>query len=78
MDLMEGRDVASCDFPGYFLQTDMEESLLMCIDGALVLLLVKLNCKQWRKHLQHQVKNLDFYLQWTKVIYGTIIAALLS
>ena len=42
MDAMVGRDVATCDLPGYFLQTGMEEYLLLWIDGALALILVKI------------------------------------
>ena len=34
-DVTEERDVAICDLPGYFLQTDMEEFLLLIVNGAL-------------------------------------------
>ena len=52
---MEGRDVATCDLPGFFLQTDMEEFILLRVDaGVLVLLLVKLDQRRWKKNLRHQ------------------------
>eukprot|EP00536_Pseudo-nitzschia_multiseries_P019053 jgi/Psemu1/58689/gm1.58689_g len=43
IDAMEGRDVATCDLPGHFLQTDMEERLILRLDGALARLLVKID-----------------------------------
>ena len=80
MDAMEGRDVlAICDLPGYFLQIYMEEYLLLHVDGALALLLVKLVWKQWRKHLQNRgKKNPVINAKCNKAIYVTVRAALLS
>ena len=51
MDAMEGRDVAICDLPGNFLQTNTEEFLLLRVNGALALLLVELNQKRQKKYL---------------------------
>ena len=46
MDALEERDVATCDLPGFFLQTDMEGDILLQINGALALLLVKIDRKR--------------------------------
>ena len=43
IDAMEGRDVATIDLPGHFLQTDMDEKLILKIQGALAMLLVEMN-----------------------------------
>ena len=40
---MEEHNVATLDLPGYFLQTDMDEKLILKIQGALVMLLVEMN-----------------------------------
>ena len=77
MDAIERRGVATFDLPGYFLvQTDIEEYLLLQVDGALTLLLVKLHWKRRRKNLWHQGKNPVIYLLGC-TIYATVTAALL-
>ena len=78
MDAMERRDVATCDLPCYFLQIDMEEYLLLRVNGSLVILLIKLDQKSWNKHLRHGRKNAVIYVSCDKIIYGTVTAALLS
>ena len=48
-DVIEGRDaVATCDLPGYFLQTDTEGDILLRINESFLalLLLVKLDYVQ--------------------------------
>ena len=72
------RGVATCDLPGVFLQTDMEGDILLRIDGALALLLVKIDRKRWKKHLRYKRKNPVIYVNCDKAIYGTVTAALLS
>ena len=49
----EGRDVATVDLPGFFLQTDQEgdELILLKLTGAVALLLVECDEKKWKKHL---------------------------
>jgi hypothetical protein len=46
----EGRDAASVDLPGFFLQTDQDELILLKVTGAVALLLVESDPK-WKKHL---------------------------
>ena len=53
IDALGGRDLATYDLPYYFLQTDMEGKILLCIYGVLALLLVKVNSKRWKKHLRY-------------------------
>ena len=40
IDAMEGREVMTCDIPGTFMQSDMDELLHMKLEGEIVLLLV--------------------------------------
>ena len=43
IDAMEGWCVATCDVPGAFMQTDINELLHVCLDGDLALLLIKVD-----------------------------------
>ena len=78
MDALEEREVATCDLLEFFLKTDMEGDILLRIDGALALLLVKIDRKRWKKHLRYKGKNSVIHVNCDKVIYGTGTAALLS
>ena len=78
MDTLQGRDVAMCDLPGYFLQTDTKGDIVLCIDRALTLLLVKLNQKHWKKYLRYRWKTPVIHVSCDKAIYSTVAAALLS
>ena len=52
IDAKEVRDVATCDIPGAFLQTDMPEGadkVQIKLDGAMVELLAKINPQLYRK-----------------------------
>ena len=78
MNEIEGRDVvATCDLPGFFLQTDMEGDILLRIDGILAMLLVKIDRKHWKKHLKYRGKNSVIYVKCDKASSGTVTAALL-
>jgi hypothetical protein len=73
----EGRDVASVDLPGFFLQTDQDELILLKLTGAVALLLVESDPK-WRKHLRKENGKWVIYVICKKAIYGTMNAALLA
>lgn len=45
IDAKEGRDVATCDIPGAFMQADMDELVHAKLEGAMLDSLVKLNPK---------------------------------
>jgi hypothetical protein len=73
----EGRDAASVDLPGFFLQTDQDELILLKVTGAVALLLVESDQK-WRKHLRKENGKYVIYVICKKAIYGTMNAALLA
>jgi hypothetical protein len=74
----EGRDVASVDLPGFFLQTDQDEKILLKVTGAVALLLVESEPSKWRKHLRKENGKYVIYVLCKKAIYGTMNAALLA
>ena len=73
----EGRDAASVDLPGFFLQTDQDELILLKVTGAVALLLVESDPK-WKKHLRKENGKYVIYVICKKAIYGTMNAALLA
>ena len=76
----EGRDVATVDLPGFFLQTEQEgdELILLKLTGEVALLLVECNEKKWKKHLHKEHGRDIIYVICKKAIYGTMNAALLA
>ena len=74
----ECRDAASVDLPGFFLQTDQEERILLKVTGAIALLLVESEPGKWKKHLRQENGKYVIYVLCKKAIYGTMNAALLA
>jgi len=78
----EGRDVATVDLPGFFLQTDQdgEEDILLLLKliGAVALLLVESDEEKWKKHIVQENGKCTIYVLCNKAIYGTTNAALLA
>ena len=81
IDAKEGRDVATCDIPGAFLQTDMNEGddrVHIKLDGAMVELLAKINPQVYQKYIILSRKGKPvLYGETHKAIYGTLNASLL-
>ena len=80
----EGRDCATVDLPGFFLQTEQEKTddkdkeLLLKLTGAVAILLVESDADKWKQHLQKENGNWVIYVRCDKAIYGTMNAALLA
>ena len=76
----EGRDCATVDLPGFFLQTEQEENsdLLLKLTGQVAALLVKSDKDKWGKHLQKENGKYVLYVKCDRAIYGTMNAALLA
>ena len=47
----EGRDCATVDLPGFFLQTEQEEEILLKLTGSVAILLTESDPAKWKKHL---------------------------
>ena len=76
----EGRDVATADLPGFFLQTEQEgdEVIMLKLTGEVALLLVECEPDKWRKHIRKEDGKWVIYVICKKAIYGTMNAALLA
>jgi Reverse transcriptase (RNA-dependent DNA polymerase) len=77
IDAHEGRDVATVDIPGAFMQADMDDVVHMKLEGTMAELLVKLDPKLYRKYVQTTNGKSVLYVQLKKALYGTLKAALL-
>jgi len=77
IDAKEGRDVATVDIPGAFMQTDMEEKVYMRIDGVMADLLVKIDPDKYKKFVTKVRGKSVLYVLLNKALYGTIMASLL-
>ena len=76
----EGRDTGTVDLPGFFLQTEAnedDEPIIVKFTGAMSLLLVECD-ERWRKHLRRENGKWVIYAKCSKIIYGTVNAALMA
>ncbi len=77
IDAQEGRDVATADIPGAFMQADMEDVVHMKLEGLMGELLVKIDPAPYRKHVLMEKGKQVLYVELKKALYGTLKAALL-
>jgi hypothetical protein len=77
IDAKERRDVATVDIPGAFMQTYMEDTVHMVLEGTMAELLVKLDSKLYRKYIQIKKGKPVMYVQLKKALYGTLQVSLL-
>ena len=77
IDAKERRDVATADIPGAFMQTDLDETVHMRLEGAMAELLLKIDSKLYRKYLVQEGKKTVMYVELNKALYGTLDASLL-
>ncbi|VEU34053.1 unnamed protein product [Pseudo-nitzschia multistriata] len=79
INAIEGRDVATVDIPGAFLQTPMPEGedVYIRLDGTMAELLCRVDPKMYRKYLVNRNGKKTLFTKAEKAIYGTLRAALL-
>jgi hypothetical protein len=77
LDANEGRDVATADIPGAFMQADMDEIIYMRLEGTMADLLIKLDPDTYQRHARKINGKTVLYVRLIKALYGTLRAALL-
>ena len=77
IDAMEGRDVATVDIPGAFLQTDAKPGTYMKITGPMVDILCQINPKLYEKYVTNEKGKRVLYTEASKAIYGMVDSAFL-
>jgi hypothetical protein len=66
IDAHEGRDGATADIPGAFLQADMEGNVHMMLEGKMAELLARLDPKMYRKHIMIKKGKPIMYMQFKR------------
>ena len=76
MAAKEGRDVASADIPGAFLQTKASDETFIKLQGAIVVALLKVN-PDWNQYVVYEGRKKvpTIYSEALKALYGTVDAA---
>ncbi len=74
----EGRDIATRNIPGAFLQVDNPDYVLMRLDGILAELMVQMAPSLYHKYVTTNTKGKAvLYVQLEKAVYGIMKSALL-
>jgi hypothetical protein len=77
IDAIEERDVATCDIPGAFMQSDMNDKVVMKLEGVMAEVIIKIDPKKYEKYIVEENGKDVIYVILTKALYGTLQAALL-
>ena len=76
MDAYEKRDVATADVPGAYLFADINENILIKINGTSTDIMCKVN-PSYKKYVTNERGKRTLYLKLTKALYGCMQSALL-
>uniref|UniRef100_A0A7S2W0X4 Reverse transcriptase Ty1/copia-type domain-containing protein n=1 Tax=Eucampia antarctica TaxID=49252 RepID=A0A7S2W0X4_9STRA len=78
VDALEGRDVATVDIPGAFMQADIErDDIHMKLEGIMVDILTKIYPKLYAKYTAIENGREMMNVKLKKALYGTLQAALI-
>ena len=77
IDAEEGRDVATVDIPGAFLQTDAKPGVILKFTGAMVDILCQINPKLYQPYVTTEKGKKVLYAEAAKAIYGMVDSAYL-
>ena len=76
MDAIENQYVATCDVPGAFMHSDIDEQLHLKLEGEIAELLVKVD-PTYAEFVSKEKGKTVIYAELSKALYGTLQAALL-
>ena len=77
VDAAEKRDVATCDIPGAFMQSDMKGKVVMKLEGVMAEVIMKIDRTKYERHAIKENGKDVIYVILNKALYGTLQAALL-
>ena len=77
IDAAEGRIVAIADVAGAFLKADMDDFVVVKLQGPAVEALVQINKKKYHRYITEKGRNKIWYLRLLKAMYGTLKAPIL-
>ena len=76
MDAIENRYVATCDVPGAFMHSYLDEQVHLKLEGEIAELLIKVD-PTYAEFVSKEKGKTVIYTELSKALYGTIQAALL-
>jgi hypothetical protein len=77
INAIEGREVATCDIPGAFMQSDMNGKVIMKLEGVMAKVILQIDPKKYTKHVAKENGKDVIYVILQKALYGTLQATLL-
>ena len=77
IDAHERRTVVTCDIPGAFMQTDIDEIVHVRLEGKMAELLTKVDPNKYVPYLTEEKGKQVLYVVLNKALYGTLQGALL-
>ena len=72
MDAAEGRSIAIADVAGAFLKVDMEDFVVVKLQGPAVEALVEINKKKYHRYITKKGSTKVLYVRPLKAMYGTL------
>ena len=76
VDAIENRYVATCDVPGAFMHSDINEQVHLKLEGEITELLIKVD-STYAEFVTHEKGKTVIYMELSKALYSTLQAALL-
>ena len=76
VDAIENRHVATCDVPGAFMHSDIDEQVHVKLEGEIAELLIKVD-PTYAEYASKEKGKTVIYAELSKALYGTLQAALL-
>ena len=77
IEAKEGRDVATVDIPGAFMQADQDDTVHVRFRGKMAELLARCDPALYNKYIVYEKGEPVLYGELSKALYGTLRAALL-
>ncbi len=68
IDAEEGRDVATVDIPGAFMQADIDEVVHVKFEGEIAEMLVRLDPKMYQKYVKDEHGKSVLYVELLKAL----------
>ena len=77
IDAFEGRHIVTADIAGAFLHAEMDDFVLVKLDGPMVSYLVRANPNKYKDFVEYERNRRVIYLRLKRALYGCVKSSLL-
>ena len=77
IDAFEGRHIVTADIAGAFLHAEMDDFVLVKLDGPMVSYLVRANPNKYKDFVEYERNRRVIYLRLKRALYGCVKRSLL-